>query len=207
MSTTAQPGTDRLPRGPHRLSRAEVENHQRERMLSAMLAAVATKGYGSTTIHDITQGAHVSRDTFYEQFANKEACFLAAYDNTTRELLEQMVIAGTSQPGYVEAMREGVRAYLKFWSARPNAARACTVEVMAAGPEAHAHREGTFRSFERLYGAVAERARRSSPTCRPSPTSFPARSSSAPWNSRLSTSARTASARCRSSRTTCSTCG
>jgi AcrR family transcriptional regulator len=132
-------------------------------MLSAMLAAVATKGYGSTTIQDITQGAHVSRDTFYEQFANKEACFLAAYDKTTRELLEQMVIAGTSQPGYVEAMREGVRAYLKFWSARPNAARACTVEVMAAGPEARAHRDRTFRSFERLYGAIAERARAEQP--------------------------------------------
>ena len=74
-----------------------------------------------------------------------------------------MVIAGTSQPGYVEAMREGVRAYLKFWSARPNAARACTVEVMAAGTEAHAHRDRTFRSFERLYDAVAERARAEQP--------------------------------------------
>ncbi len=132
-------------------------------MLAAVIEAVATKGYASTTIGDITHRAHVSRDTFYEQFANKEACFLAAYDATTRELVEEMVAAGTSQPSYVEGMRDGVRAYLKFWSERPDAARACTLEIMAAGSEALAHREHTLRSFARLYRAVAERARAEQP--------------------------------------------
>jgi AcrR family transcriptional regulator len=163
MSTTAQAGSERLPRGPHRLSRKEVENHQRKRILAAMIATAGTKGYGSTTVGDITRRARVSRDTFYEQFANKEACFLAAYDETTRELVEQMVTAGTSQPGYVEGIRDGVRAYLKFWSERPDAARACTLEVMAAGPEALAHRERTLQGFARLYRMVAERARAQQP--------------------------------------------
>jgi hypothetical protein len=75
----------------------------------------------------------------------KERCFLAAYDATTRELVDQMVAAGTSQPSYVEGIREGVRAWLGFWSERPDAARLCTLEVMAAGPEALAHREATQR--------------------------------------------------------------
>ena len=163
MSTTAQAATDRLPRGPHRLSRKQVETHQRERILAAMIAAAGTKGYGSTTIGDITSRARVSRDTFYEQFANKQACFLAAYDEITRELLDQMVTAGTSQPSYVEGMREGVRAYLNFWSERPEAARVFTLEVMAAGDEALAHREHALRSFTRLYRAVADRARAQQP--------------------------------------------
>jgi AcrR family transcriptional regulator len=163
MSTTEQATTDRLPRGPHRLSRAQVEHHQRERILAAMIAAVGTKGYGATTIGDITRRARVSRDTFYEQFANKQACFLAAYDATMRELLDQMVVAGTSQPDYVEGMRAGVRAYLKFWSERPDAARVCTLEVMAAGSEALAHRERTLLSFARLYRTVAKRARAEQP--------------------------------------------
>jgi len=162
-TTTARAAVDRLPRGPHRLSREQVERHQRERILAAMIAAVGTKGYGATTIGDITRLARVSRDTFYEQFASKEACFLAAYDATTRELLEQMVIAGTSQPGYIEGIRAGVRAYLKFWGERPDAARACTLEVMAAGPEALTHREHTLRTFERLYRTVVERARAEQP--------------------------------------------
>ena len=96
-------------------------------MLAAVTEAVAAKGYASTTIGDITRRARVSRDTFYEQFANKEACFLVAYDAITRELLDRMVAAGTSQPSYVEGMRDGVRAYLKFWSERPDAARVCTL--------------------------------------------------------------------------------
>ena len=158
-----QTAADRLPRGPHRLSRAQVENHQRERILAAVIAAVGTKGYAATTIGDITRRARVSRDTFYEQFANKQGCFLAAYDATTRELLDEMVAAGTSQPSYVEGMREGVRAYLKFWSERPDAARACTLEIMAAGSEALAHREHTLRRFARLYRTVAERARAQDP--------------------------------------------
>src|SRR5271170_2202998 len=158
MSTTAQAGIERLPRGPHRLSREQVENHQRERILAGMIAAAGAKGYGSTTIGDITHRARVSRDTFYEQFPNKEQCLLAAYDATTRELLDQMVAAGTSQPDYVEAIREGVRAYLRFWSERADAARVWSIDIFAAGEEALVHRERTLESFTRLFQNIAERA-------------------------------------------------
>ncbi len=158
MSTTVQAGIERLPRGPHRLSREQVENHQRERIIAAMIAAAGTKGYGSTTIGDITRRARVSRDTFYEQFANKEQCLLAAYDAITRELLDQMVAAGTSQPSYVEGIRDGVRAYLRFWSERPDAARVWSLDIHAAGDEALVHRERTLESFTRLFQTITERA-------------------------------------------------
>jgi AcrR family transcriptional regulator len=159
VSTTVQADVARLPRGPHQLSRAEVENHQRERMLAAMVASAGTKGYAATTIADITRRARVSRDTFYEQFANKEACFLAAYDGLARELLDVMVTVGTSQPNYVEGLRGGVRAYLEFLSARPEVARVVTVEVLAAGGRALEHHEHTVRRCARLFHAVAEQAR------------------------------------------------
>jgi AcrR family transcriptional regulator len=153
-----QAGIERLPRGPHRLSREQVENHQRERIIAAMIAAAGTKGYGSTTLGDITRRARVSRDTFYEQFANKEQCLLAAYDATTRELLDQMVAAGTSQPSYVDGIRDGVRAYLRFWSERADAARVWSLDILVAGEEALVHRERTLESFTRLFQAIAERA-------------------------------------------------
>jgi AcrR family transcriptional regulator len=159
VSTTVQATVDRLPRGPHSLSRAQVVEHQRERMLAAVVAAVAAKGYGSTTIGDITSAARVSRDTFYEQFANKEQCFLAAYEAIVRELLDEMVAVGTNQPSYVEGMRDGVRAYLSFWSERPEAARVCTLDILAAGEEALVRRERALKSFARLFRTIAERAR------------------------------------------------
>lgn len=163
MSTTTQATTDRLPRGPHRLSRQEVENHQRERIMVALVATVGSKGYGSTTIGDITSRARVSRDTFYEQFANKEECFVAVYDAITRELLAEIVAVGTSQPTYVDAVRDGIRAYLRFWSEHPDAARVCTIEVMAAGENALAQRERTLGRFARLFRAIADRAAREQP--------------------------------------------
>ena len=90
-----------LPSGYTGLPRELVAASQRQRLLHGVTATVARKGYGPTTIADITRGARVSRDTFYEQFANKEACFLAAYDGLARELLDVMVTVGTSQSNYV----------------------------------------------------------------------------------------------------------
>ncbi len=158
MSPTLQAGTERLPRGPHRLSREQVENHQRGRIVAAMITEAGVKGYGSTTIGDITRRARVSRDTFYAQFANKEQCLLAAYDATTRELMDEMVTAVANQPSYVEGVRDGVRAYLRFWSERADAARLCSLDILAAGEEALVHRERTLESFTRLFRTMAERA-------------------------------------------------
>ena len=159
MSTTARAGSvDRLPRGPHRLSRDEVVSHQRERLLAAVAAAVAAKGFAATTIGDITRRARVSRDTFYEQFASKEECFLVAYDEMTGALLAEIVAVGTSQADYVEGIRDGVRAYLKFWSEHHDAARAFTIDILAVGEAAHAHREQILGSMTRLFSAIAVRA-------------------------------------------------
>src|SRR5690242_3020391 len=64
----------------HRTAREAVMASQRGRVLEAMVKAVAEKGYAATTIADVVARAGVSRRTFYEQFRDKEACFLAAFD-------------------------------------------------------------------------------------------------------------------------------
>jgi AcrR family transcriptional regulator len=163
VSTTSNATAERLPRGPHSLSRAEVETHQRDRILAAMIATAGTNGYAATTIADITRRARVSRDTFYEQFANKEACFLAAYDRLVRELLLVMAKVGTTELSYVAGLRSGIRAYLEFLSERPEAARVVTVEVVSAGGPALEHHEDTLRRSARLFQWVASYAREEQP--------------------------------------------
>src|SRR3954449_13507932 len=49
-----------LPRGRHRLTREEVTASQRGRMLQAMAAAVAEKGYTRMAVADVVAGAGVS---------------------------------------------------------------------------------------------------------------------------------------------------
>jgi AcrR family transcriptional regulator len=70
----------RLPHGPHRLTHNEVIRNQRTRIHGAMIEAVAQDGYEKTSIKQVLALAGVSRRSFYEQFANKEECFLATFD-------------------------------------------------------------------------------------------------------------------------------
>jgi AcrR family transcriptional regulator len=52
---------------------------QRERLISGMVAAAARHGYAKASVARVIAQAGVSRATFYEQFADREECFLAAY--------------------------------------------------------------------------------------------------------------------------------
>ena len=53
--------TEQLPRGRHHLSREEVQASQRQRMLLAIAAAMADKGYAGTSVADVIKRAGVSR--------------------------------------------------------------------------------------------------------------------------------------------------
>jgi TetR/AcrR family transcriptional regulator len=70
----------RLPHGPHRLGADAVAQNQRSRMHGAMIEAVANSGYERTSVKQVVGLAGVSRRAFYEQFANKQECFLATFD-------------------------------------------------------------------------------------------------------------------------------
>ncbi|MET9329095.1 TetR/AcrR family transcriptional regulator [Tsukamurella sp. NPDC003166] len=75
-----------LPRGPHHLGPEQVAASQRARMLDAMARSVATRGYAETTVADVVRLAGVSRKTFYQQFANKEDCYRAAFDHAAHRV-------------------------------------------------------------------------------------------------------------------------
>jgi AcrR family transcriptional regulator len=72
----------RLPAGRHGLPREFVVQNQRERIATALVDTVAERGYNATTVAHITKAASVSRRTFYEHFADKEACLWRACSPT-----------------------------------------------------------------------------------------------------------------------------
>src|SRR5262249_28796564 len=88
---------DRLPAGRHKLPREFVVRSQRDRLLDAMAQACAAEGYGRATVAAVIARAGVSRKTFYEQFSDREDCFLAAYDAIVSQFIER-VIAAYRQP-------------------------------------------------------------------------------------------------------------
>ena len=93
--------------------------------------------------------ARVSRATFYDQFADKGDCFLAAF-SACADNLAGALRAG-ARPGTPTPARQRVRAtfdaYLADLAAFPEGAYVCLVEVQAAGPlaaEARRAAQGRF---------------------------------------------------------------
>ena len=64
-----------LPGGHHGLSREQIMDSQRERLLAAIAHEVAGRGYRATTITGVVKTASVSTRDFYEHFEGKEQCF------------------------------------------------------------------------------------------------------------------------------------
>ncbi|HXB15777.1 MAG TPA: TetR/AcrR family transcriptional regulator [Solirubrobacteraceae bacterium] len=85
LSRRPAPLYKRLPRGPHRLGRRAVAQNQRVRIHGAMVQAVADVGYEAVSIRLLIALAGVSRRSFYEQFTDKQECFLETFDLLVRE--------------------------------------------------------------------------------------------------------------------------
>lgn len=143
----------RLFGGKHGLPRSVVTQVQRERLLEAMVNVAADLGYQRTSVEKLLDHAGVSRRTFYDLFADREDCFLAAYDEVVAHVLS-LVVDGHregSSPG--DRVRNALEAFLQFCADEPRAARLCIVEVLAAGPKARDRRAATM---ERLAGLIEE---------------------------------------------------
>jgi AcrR family transcriptional regulator len=147
MPIAADRVPERLPRGRHGLPRRFIVHNQRERMLLAVAEAVAEQGFVTTTVADIIARARLSRRTFYEHFADKEECFLAAYDTVVEQLLAAVGQAYEQADGWPQKVHDGLETFLAYLAAEPAFARMCIVEVVAAGPEARGRRDAAMRVF------------------------------------------------------------
>jgi AcrR family transcriptional regulator len=137
MPETAQ----QLPRGRHGLTREQVLASQRGRLLAAMAATVAEKGFARATVADAISRAGVSRETFYEQFSDKEECFLAALDTGAEGLLALLGAATTLPDGEPLARLERMLGvYLTTLAAQPDFAKAYLIDAYGAGPRATTRR-------------------------------------------------------------------
>lgn len=135
-----------LPRGRHGLSRAFIATNQHERLIDSMAEMVSVKGYAKLTVSDVTRHAGISRRTFYEQFTDKEACFLAAFDEITDRLLRRTVaayLALESEP-WPRQLGNALQALLHMLASEPAFAWLIVVEVTAAGHAALERRDAVL---------------------------------------------------------------
>lgn len=131
----------------------------RARLQEAMGASVAEKGYPATTIADVVRHARVSKRTFYEYYADKEACFLDTYSAMSNVLLERVAQAGLESPPE-QAIDAAVHAYFASLDERRVLVRAFLSEIHGAGPGAMALRRKIHLKFATLLRTSVDRAQR-----------------------------------------------
>jgi TetR/AcrR family transcriptional regulator len=147
---TLAPLYERLPRGPHQLDPGEVAENQRRRMYGAMVEAVATSGYGATSVKRVVTLAGVSRRAFYEQFANKQECFLATLDLIANQAMDSIATTYSASEGTLEErLNAAFVTFAEVVRRNPKGARVMLVDAPSAGPAGWERLTETLRMFER----------------------------------------------------------
>jgi AcrR family transcriptional regulator len=118
-------------------------------MLFAMTEAVAENGFASTPVAEVLRRARVSRETFYEHFANREDCFLAAYEASVGLVMDAMedAVLADADADTDRRLARGLELYLATMAQAPAAARTFMVEVYGAGEAALARRNEVQARF------------------------------------------------------------
>ena len=74
--------------------REQVAEIQRSRVLAGAVGAIDEHGYAHTTVGEIAARARVSRRTFYELFADREACLAALFEDVVGMIERELARGG-----------------------------------------------------------------------------------------------------------------
>jgi AcrR family transcriptional regulator len=158
-----------LPRGRASLSAVRRRAAHRQRLLTAVIAAAAELGYSEMTVAEVVRRARVSRNVFYEHFADKQTAFVAALE-AGEQLIFEHIAARTCGTDAIDRLRSSIRAYLEFLATEPEFARCFLIEVFAAGADAREHLYAARARFAADIATWHHRAQRDNPDWPPVPS-------------------------------------
>lgn len=118
---------------------------KRERILIGMLEEVGSKGYDATSVRTVLDRTGLYRQAFYDNFADKDACFQSAFEAGIARLEALAGAAAASRETWRGKLRAGLGAVLDFLDSDPEIGRALIVEVHAAGSGPLAKRAETMK--------------------------------------------------------------
>jgi AcrR family transcriptional regulator len=126
---------------------AHSPDDPRRRILDALVATVARRGYDRTTLERVLHVAKVPAPVFDEHFENKQDCFLQAIDElidqVERRVLGQIAVAAP----WSERIRLGLQTLLCALASHPDGARVVMVESLSAGDAAVERLHSAFATF------------------------------------------------------------
>jgi AcrR family transcriptional regulator len=113
-----------------------VSSPKRQRILEGMLEAVGNAGYDSASVRMVLDQTGLYRQAFYDEFADKDACYLEALAYGVAKFEAIARDAAEPEEGWRSKLRAGIAAVLDALDSDPAIGRALIVEVHAAGAEA-----------------------------------------------------------------------
>jgi len=119
-------------------------------MHAATIELVDERGYAGLTVAAIVEKAGVSKHTFYENFNDKEDCFLATYRVIVRQTAREILFARQRERGYRARVRAGFLAFSQQVAKQPMAARLALISILEGGgaaKEARFHTSGLFETL------------------------------------------------------------
>jgi AcrR family transcriptional regulator/DNA-binding MarR family transcriptional regulator len=120
----------------YELGRERVLEIQRARILAAMVEVSVERGAANATVAHVVERAGVSRRTFYELFADREACFLGAFDDAFARATRYVLDAYDPNAKWVERTRTALIAVLRFLDVDRAAGQLLIVGSLGAGHQA-----------------------------------------------------------------------
>ncbi len=132
----------------------------RARIFDAITRAVAEKGYAATTVSDVTARSRISRRTFYENFADKEDCFLLAYESASQATLRSIAAAtrGVRADDWRQRLAIALKTYVGILAEDPQLAQVTLIDILGAGPAALVIRERVLEQYTDFYRRLSARA-------------------------------------------------
>jgi AcrR family transcriptional regulator len=111
-------------------------NAYRQRLLDALAESIAADGYRGTTVADIVRRARTSRRTFYEHFADKEACFIALLTDANADVIRRVSAAVDPKSPADAQVRQAITEWIACAESRPALTLSWIRDSPALGAEA-----------------------------------------------------------------------
>jgi AcrR family transcriptional regulator len=141
-----------LPSGRHGLPAGLIRDHQRDRILEAVLAVSAQQGFEATPIRELMAAAGLTSKAFYDSFPSKEAAWTVAFEQAFSQLYLAGWRAARAAGDESAELAAAVAACLDYLASEPRRARLLLVDAATAGRVAQPAIDEAFDAGARLVG-------------------------------------------------------
>lgn len=132
------------------LSADQRVSRRREQLVAAGLEVFARKGWDASTVQDVCRTAGLSPRYFYEQFASREALFVAVTEDIARQVQDTVRLALLVADEHPQQRARSVLESLaRFFSDDPRLVRVALMESLAT-EQLRAHRRALLADFASL---------------------------------------------------------